>query len=116
MVTDTRTAASREKWMAVCRELDPAVVLELLDQVDADQWAYSTTLDRAYCLETTKTAHRGNPDQQHAITALVGARIVMYGHFRYLAVDGWPPRLYVPMLFITSVTGRTFRDELRGDR
>lgn len=107
---------SRERWMTTCRELDRAVVAELLDQVDGDQWAYSTTMDRAYRLETHNTASKGTPEQQDVIAALLGARVVMYGHFRYLAVEGWPPRIYVPMLFITSVTGRAFRDELRGER
>lgn len=89
-------------------------MLTVLDEVDAAQWAYSTVLDRAYRLQSCAYAEPGSRDRQEVITALLGARALMFGHYRHLDVDGWPPRLFVPMLFITSLRGRLLLDELRG--
>ncbi|MFD5831328.1 hypothetical protein [Lentzea sp. NPDC060358] len=122
MTTDPNAALlrafshSEQTWMTRCQALDRELLLSVLDQIDAAQWAYSTVLDRAYRLESCTYAQPGTPDQQDAITALLGARVVAPGHYRYLDVDGWPPQLYVPMLFITSMTGRALLDELRGER
>jgi hypothetical protein len=122
MTTDPNTplycaiSRSERTWVSRCHALDRDLLLSVLDQIDAAQWAYSTVLDRAYRLESCTYAQPGSPDQQEAVTALLGARVVAPAHYRYLDVDGWPPRLYVPMLFITSMTGRAFLDELRGER
>lgn len=103
---------SENTWRSRCEALDRDLLLSVVDEVEAVQWAYSTVLDRAYRLQTCTYAEPGTPDQQDVITALLGARVIAPGCYRYLDVDGWPPLLYVPMLFVTSITGRLFLDRL----
>ena len=105
---------SPASWMARCRDLDPATVLRLLAEVDNDELGFSLTLDRAHRLTDARTGVRVQPGDQDAVTALLGARVLVPGRGRWLNVDGWPPRDYVRLLFISSTTGRAFYDEVRG--
>lgn len=105
---------SPSSWMARCRDLDPAVVLRRLAEVDNNELGFSLTLDRVYRLTGTRTGLRVDADDQDAVTALLGARVLVPGRGRWLNVDGWPPRDMVRTLFVSSTTGRTFQTELRG--
>ncbi|SES06577.1 hypothetical protein [Lentzea albida] len=71
-------------------------------------------MDRAYRLTDSRNAVRVNADDQQAVTALIGAGVLVPGRGDWLAVDGWPPRDYVLTLFISSATGRGFHAELLG--
>ena len=104
---------SPASWMARCRDLDPATVLRLLAEVDDNALGFSLTLDRAYRLADARTGRTVDDTEQDALTALLGARVLVPGRGRWLRVDGWPPRDLVRVLFISSVTGRAFHNELR---
>jgi hypothetical protein len=104
---------SPASWMARCRDLDSVTVLRLLAEVDDDTLGFSLTLDRVHRLTDARTAVRVEPGDQSAVTALLGARVLVPGRGRWFNVDGWPPRDYVRTLFISSTTGRAFYEEMR---
>ncbi|MGW4214808.1 hypothetical protein ACWEIJ_42965 [Lentzea sp. NPDC004789] len=116
MSTPLRLAGlgSPASWLVQCRDLDRDRVLRLLAEVDANGLGFSLTVDRAYRLADTRHGVRVNADDQHAITALIGAGVLVPGRGHWLDVDAWPPRDYVLTLFISSTAGRAFYAELRG--
>jgi hypothetical protein len=89
-------------------------VLRLLVEVDDGTLGFSLTVDRAYRLTDARTGVRIDAADQDAITALLGAGVLVPGRGRWLNVDGWPPRDHVLTLFISSNTGRAFYADLRG--
>ncbi|GAA3657933.1 hypothetical protein GCM10022267_50080 [Lentzea roselyniae] len=105
---------SPASWLARCRDLDPATVLRLLAEVDDNALGFSLTLDRAYRLTDARTGVRLDLGDQHAVTALLGARVLVPGRGRWVNVDGWPPRDHVLTLFISSTLGRDFHERVRG--
>jgi len=116
MSTSLRLAGpgSRASWLARCRDLDRDRVLRLLSEVDGNALGFSLTVDRAYRLTDARHGLRVDADDQHAITALIGAGMLVPGRGNWLEVDAWPPRDYVLTLFISSTAGRAFYADLRG--
>ncbi|MGW6934669.1 hypothetical protein ACWGE0_31730 [Lentzea sp. NPDC054927] len=104
---------SPASWLTRCRDLDPATLLRLLAEVDDNTLGFSLTLDRAYRLTGARNGITVDTTDQDAVTALLGARVLLPGRGRWLNVDGWPPRDMVLTLFISSTTGRAFYTELR---
>lgn len=105
---------SPQSWLARCRDLDSATMLRLLAEVDDNALGFSLTLDRAYRFTDARTGVRLDPADELAVTALIGARVLVPGQGRWTNVDGWPPRDYLLTLFVSSTTGRAFYAELRG--
>ncbi|MEV6244523.1 hypothetical protein [Lentzea sp. NPDC051838] len=105
---------SPASWLARCRDLDRDRVLRLLAEVDANGLGFSLTVDRVYRLTGARNGVRVDADDQLAVTALIGAGVLVPGRGDWLDVDAWPPRDYVLTLFISATAGRTFYAELRG--
>lgn len=105
---------SPSSWLARCRDLDADTTLRLLAEVDDNKLGFSLTLDRVYRLTDARNGVQVATDDQHAVTALLGARVLVPGRGRWVNVDGWPPRDMVLTLFISSRIGRDFYAQLRG--